>query len=120
MEPASDPYRQRLRGFRCLTLAGAIGRRLSTLRTEGRRQPRVPGGQRPPPPRALALREAGFAPPSLEERRGTVLAPAPCVSGRQATVSAPARGPLCACAVALPPSHGARLSQSVRRSLSSE
>ncbi|CAI9167096.1 unnamed protein product [Rangifer tarandus platyrhynchus] len=118
MEPASDPYRQRLRGFRCLTLAGAIGQ-AAAVSTDALNA-RVPGGQRPPPPRALALREAGFAPPSLEERRGTVLAPAPCVSGRQATVSAPARGPLCACAVALPPSHGARLSQSVRRSLSSE
>ena len=41
VDPASDPYRPRLRGFRCLTLAGAIGRRLSTLRTEGRPQPRV-------------------------------------------------------------------------------
>ena len=84
--------------------------------------PPAPGPRGAPPthPRALARREAGFAPPSLEERRGTVLAPAPCVSGRGATVSAPARGPLCACAVGLPPSRGARLSQSVRRSLSSE
>lgn len=57
--------------------------------------PPAPGPRGAPPtsPRALALRGAAFGPASPEERRGTVLAPAPCVSGRKATVSAPAPRP---------------------------
>lgn len=83
-----------------------------------------PRGHGPPQPLARALGEASFAPPSLLQRGGTVLAPAPCVAGRlNLTASRPRHqpeGPLCACALALPPSRGARLRQSVCRTLSSE
>lgn len=79
-----------------------------------------PEGRYPPPSLARTQREATFAPPSpAGARRDSSCA---CALRRWAPKRdrRPPESLLCACALALPPSRCARLSQSVCRSLSSE
>lgn len=78
-----------------------------------------PKGRGPLRPLARTPREASFAPPSPQERGGTVLALAPCVAGRLRSTAARPRA-LCAPARSRSRPRSARLSQSVCRSLSSE
>lgn len=80
----------------------------------------VPGGARPTPASRAGARRSPFCPSfPAGARRDSSSA---CALRRWAPRPArrPSGSPLCACALALPPSRRARLSQSVCRSLSSE